>query len=81
MYQTIEKHEELADKILADAIKSLDMTDKQIVTACRPKPQYYSTMTKTARRTCLWCRWNTEGRYQTHTETICQLETHYMENH
>ena len=89
MYQTIEeKQETFALKVLADAVKSLDMTDKQIVTACRPKPVYYSTMTKTARRSCMFCQTGTSGtRFHTsdphapYSEPIVQLERHYMDCH
>ena len=101
MYQTIERiaaghdysvkcgcqtcREETGTQILTVAVKTLDMTDKQIVTACKPKPLYYRSMSKWSRRTCLWCRWNTYhydryGRLE-HGESIEQLEAHYMDNH
>ena len=71
---------------LADAVKSLDMTDKQIRAACRPKLKYYSSMTKTSQRSCLWCGWKTEReRYQQNgpyiPEPTLQLENHYMKSH
>jgi len=73
-------------KILTNAVKSLEATDKQILAACKPKLDYYATMNKTDRRTCLWCQWSTEQeRYQQHgpyiPEPIQQIETHYMEIH
>lgn len=80
--------EEYALKTLADAVKTLDMTDKQILAASRPKPSYYTNMTMWDRRTCLWCPWATNGKYGTFytathetIEPICQLEIHYMEKH
>lgn len=79
--------EEYALQTLTAAAESLDMTDKQILAACRPEPQYYSGMTKSARRTCLWCGWRTrDSRYYRSTNTfvpepIEQLEAHYMGNH
>ena len=45
--------EEYAINILADAVKSLDMTDKQILASCKPKLLYYATMTHWNKRTCL----------------------------
>ena len=91
MHQSVaEQREELAMKILSAAVKTLDMTDKQILAACRPKPLYYATMTTSSQRTCLWCRWRTgpEMRYFSHNKTseyygepICQIETHFMEKH
>ena len=83
--------DEFALKILADAVKTLDMTDKQILASCKPKLHYYDTMTKLAIRACLWCNWQTtndSGCYHSHTKTydayddpIQQIETHYMKTH
>ena len=74
--------EEYAINILADAVKSLDMTDKQILAACKPKLPYYATMTKWSRRTCLWCHWSTDRYNRNYTpESIQQIEEHYMEAH
>ncbi len=73
-------------KTLADAIKTLDMTDKQILAACRPKLPYYTNMNKTSHRSCLWCHWTTERahsqRYGEYIpEPLMQLEAHYIKTH
>ena len=62
----------LGMQVLTDAIKSLDMTDKQILTACRPKPQYYSnSYGKHLRRACILCGREIQG-------TFADLESHAL---
>ena len=77
--------EEFTIKVLTDAIKSLGMSDKQILAACRPRLTYYSNMTKSARRSCLWCPWSTKREHYSNgqyvPEPIQQLEEHYMKTH
>lgn len=77
--------EEHAIKILTAAVKTLDMTDKQILAACKPKLEYYATKTKTEQRSCLWCDYSTgDGSIYRPIylpEPIIQLEAHYMEKH
>ena len=59
-------------EVLTDAVKSLDMTDKQILTACRPKPLYYTnTYGKRLARPCILCGDTVMG-------TFADLESHAL---
>ena len=71
MYQTIaEKRQTLGIQILTGAVKSPDMTGKQILTACRPKPLYYAnTYGKRLARPCILCGTTIYG-------TFTDLESH-----
>jgi len=71
----VDCRQERVIKTLADVVKNLDMTDKQILSACKPKPLYYSnTQVRSMARACIVCSMTVKGKFsdlESHAEQNC----------
>ena len=68
-----ERCDALLTKAIEDACKVQDMTDKQVLAACRPRVDYYkNTYARRTARPCLICGNVVRG-------TFADLEFHHMQ--